>query len=66
MMGDRHLSEKGEFLRTQSHVDRPIHKLAHILSAGDLNWETKEIHNEEPIWQEIQCLNILNLLNILM
>ena len=50
LMGDRHLSKKGECLRTQSYVDRPIHKLVLILSTGDLKWETEEIPNEEPIW----------------
>ena len=50
LMGDRHLSKKGECLGTQSYVDRPIHKLVLILSTGDLKWETEEIPNEEPIW----------------
>ena len=47
---EAHLSKKGERLRTQSYVDRPIHKLVLILSTGDLKWETEEIPNEEPIW----------------
>ena len=50
LMGDRHLSKKGERLHTQSYVDRPIHKLVLSLSTGDLKWETEEIPNEEPIW----------------
>ena len=50
LMGDRHLSKKGERLHTQSYVDRPIHKLVLFLSTGDLKWETEEIPNEEPIW----------------
>ena len=50
LMGDRHLNKKGERLRTQSYVDRPIHKLVLILSAGNLKQETEEIPNEELTW----------------